>query len=71
MPLEADELIGLRDALIRARASGTRSVDYEGKRVTYATDSEMASALADLERRIARASRAPAGAVRFMTSKGV
>jgi len=71
MAIEGDELIALRDALVRARASGTRSVDYEGKRVTYGTDSEMAAALADLERRIARLSRAPAGAVRFLTSKGV
>lgn len=71
MPIEADELIALRDALFRARASGTRSVEYEGKRVTYGTDSEMAAALADLERRIARLSRAPVGAVRFLTSKGV
>lgn len=71
MPLEADEMIAMRDALIRARASGTRSVDYEGKRVTYATDTEMASALADLERRIAAATRPAAGAVRFLTSKGL
>lgn len=71
MPIEADELIALRDALIRARASGTRSVDYEGRRVTYATDSEMASALADLERRIAGTSRARTGSVRFVTSKGL
>lgn len=71
MPIEANELVALRDALVRARASGTRSVEYEGRRVAYGTDSEMAAALADLERRIARASCAPVGAVRFLTSKGI
>ncbi len=71
MPLDTDELTAMRDALIRARASGTRSLDYEGRRITYATDSEMAAALADLERRIASASRAPARAVRINASKGV
>lgn len=71
MPIQPDELITLRDALIRARASGTRSLEYEGRRVTYANDSEMASALADLERRIAGPTRAHIGAVRFHTLKGV
>lgn len=71
MPIDTDELIAMRDALIRARASGTRSVEFEGKRIGYGTDSEMAAALADLESRIARASRPPGGAVRFLTSKGV
>ena len=71
MPIAADELIALRDALIRARAAGTRSVEYDGRRVSYGTDAEMAAALADLERRISRAARIPVGAVRFMTSKGV
>ena len=30
----------------------TGTVEYDGKRITYATDGEMAAALADLERRI-------------------
>lgn len=71
MPIQPDELIALRDALIRARASGTRSVECEGRRVTYATDSEIASALADLERRIAGSNRTSLGAVRFLFSKGI
>lgn len=70
MPIAADELIVMRDALIRARASGTRIAEYDGKRVSYATDAEMAAALADLERRIAANGRIPARAVRFITSKG-
>lgn len=71
MPIQPDELIALRDALIRARASGTRSVECEGRRVTYAGDSEMASALADLERRIAAMTPHRVGALRFLGSKGV
>ncbi|WP_210878079.1 phage head-tail joining protein [Roseovarius autotrophicus] len=71
MPIEADELVQLRDALLRARAAGTRSLSYEGKSYTYASDSEMAAALADLERRIARATRPAPGALRFLTSKGL
>ncbi|MRH22640.1 hypothetical protein GH815_16810 [Rhodovulum strictum] len=69
--MEPEELVSLRDALLRARATGTRSVDYDGKRVTYATDAEMATALADLERRINASTRPRPGAVRFTTSKGV
>jgi hypothetical protein len=48
-----DEMIAQRDALLAARWRGVRSVDVEGRRVSYATDAEMAAALADLERRIA------------------
>lgn len=71
MAVDPAELEGLRDALIRARASGVRSTLYEGKRVEYATDAEMAAAIADLDRRIAQVS-APrrGGSVRFTTSKG-
>jgi len=71
MALPVAELIDLRDRLIRARASGTRQVDFNGKRVSYATDSEMAAALADLERRIAKAQRPSARALRVHTSKGL
>ncbi|PZX14596.1 phage head-tail joining protein [Celeribacter halophilus] len=69
--IAADELKTMRDALLRARATGTRSVEYDGHKITYATDSEMAAALADLERRIAIASRTPSRAVRLIPSKGV
>jgi hypothetical protein len=48
-----EEMIAQRDALLAARWRGVRSVDVEGRRVSYASDAEMAAALADLERRIA------------------
>ena len=50
-----DEMTAQRDALLAARYRGVRTVEYEARRVTYATDAEMAAALADLEKRIAAA----------------
>ncbi len=41
-----EELEALHDVLLKARYAGTRSVEYDGKRVTYASDAEMATALA-------------------------
>lgn len=52
-----------------ARFQGVRTVEYDGKRITYATDTEMANALADLERRIASTSRI--SVVRIQSNKGV
>ena len=46
------EMIARRDALLDARWRGVRTIEVEGRRVTYATDAEMAAAIADLERRI-------------------
>ena len=47
-----------------------RTVDYDGKRLTYASDAEMAVAIADLERRIVAAT-AQVSVVRVASSKGV
>jgi hypothetical protein len=52
-----DELKSRLGALLAARYSGTRSVSYDGKTVTYGTDAELAAAIADLERRIATLDR--------------
>lgn len=60
----------MRDALLAARASGVQSVTFDGHRTEYKSDGEMAAAIADLERRIALASRRP-GAVSFSSSKGM
>jgi hypothetical protein len=51
-----EELTVQRDALLAARYRGVRTVEVDGRRVTYATDAEMAAAITDLERRIALAS---------------
>lgn len=50
-----DELTAQREALLAARFRGVRTVEYAGRRVTYASDAEMAAAITDLERRMAGA----------------
>jgi hypothetical protein len=47
-----DAMIAAREALLAARYRGVRSVEIEGRRIIYATDAEMQSAITDLERRI-------------------
>ncbi len=56
---------------MEARYKGVHTVEYDGRRVTYATDMEMASALADLERRIAGLGGGRVSIVRIQSSKGV
>ncbi|SNT09053.1 phage head-tail joining protein [Antarctobacter heliothermus] len=48
-----DEFKIRHSALLAARYSGTRSVSYDGKTVTYGSDAELAAAIGDIERRIA------------------
>jgi hypothetical protein len=50
-----EELTAQRDALLAARYRGVRTVEIDGRRVTYASDAEMVAAVTDLERRIAAA----------------
>ena len=52
-----DDLKSRHSALLVARYSGTRSISYDGKTVTYGTDAELAAAISDIERRIAKAER--------------
>lgn len=72
MGIGTDELARLRDELIRARARGIRTLEYDGKRITYTSDAEMAAAIADLDRRITNATARGASprTVSFVTSKG-
>jgi hypothetical protein len=58
-----DDLKARHSALLAARYSGTRSVSYDGKTVTYGSDAELAAAIGDIERRIAKLQR---GAGRIM-----
>ena len=64
------QLTAWRDALMAARYRGVRSVEYDGKRISYASDREMAAALADLERRVAGAT-GRISVVRIQSSKGL
>jgi hypothetical protein len=65
------QLTAWRDALMAARYRGIRTVEYDGKRVTYATDGEMAAALADIDRKIAAVGGSHVTVVRIASSKGV
>lgn len=67
-----EEMKSRRDALLAARFRGLRTLEIEGRRITYASDAEMATALADLERRIAfETSGAPRRILRTRASKGL
>ncbi|MGY6548478.1 MAG: phage head-tail joining protein [Roseinatronobacter sp.] len=55
--MNLDDLKARHSALLAARYSGTRSVSYDGKTVNYGSDAELAAAIGDLERRIAKAER--------------
>ena len=68
---DTTQLTQWRDALMAARYKGVRTVEYDGKRVTYATDAEMANALADLDRKIASSGDSRVSVVRIQSSKGV
>jgi hypothetical protein len=52
-----DELKLRHSALLAARYSGTRSVSYDGKTITYGSDAELAAAIGDIERRMAKLER--------------
>jgi hypothetical protein len=66
------DLVAMKDALERARFSGTRSVMVDGITTEFKSDSEMKTALVDLNRKIASASGpAISPFVTFTTSKGV
>ena len=65
------KLSAWRDALMEARYKGVHTVEYDGRRVTYATDTEMANALADLERRIVGTGDGRVSVVRIQSSKGL
>lgn len=71
MPVALSDLTAMRDALVRARAQGMRKYEIEGLSVEYRSDSEMAAALADLDRRIATAGASRPRTLAFNTSKGL
>jgi len=47
-----EELTAQRDALLAARFRGVRTVEIDGRRVTYASDAELTAAITDIERRL-------------------
>ncbi|KTQ95129.1 hypothetical protein NS226_13145 [Aureimonas ureilytica] len=72
IPIERERLLRWRDELVEARLSGVREIqDQNGERIRYASDAEMARAIAAADRMIADATRRPASTIRFATSKGL
>lgn len=71
MAIDVGELKALLDALLRARFAGVRTVEIDGRRVTYASDAEMERAIADLERRIASEEGRQARRAYAITEKGL
>lgn len=55
MALTLEQMQTRLDALLDMRFRGVRETTVEGRRVSYATDSELAAAIRDLEKRIGRA----------------
>jgi hypothetical protein len=70
MPVDVAELEALRDALVKARAKGVRKTEIGDSSVEYRSDSEMAAAIADLDRRIAGAGPSRPRSIAFTSSKG-
>ena len=50
-----EEMQALLSALLGMRFGGVRSITYDGRQISYASDAELAAAIQDLERRIAAA----------------
>ena len=72
MAVTLADLTRWRDDLIEARMSGVREVtDSNGEGVRYASDREMASAIASADRMIAGLTRAAPNVIHFRTSKGL
>jgi hypothetical protein len=70
--MSLEEMTAQLGALLAARYRGVRTVEVDGRRITYATDAEMAAALADLEKRIAQAeSGTPRRRILTSASKGL
>lgn len=72
-----DELTAMRDALVRARATGLQTAEFTAgngtsRRLTYRSDAELVAALRDVERMLAAPFTAPPpNVIRFHTSKDI
>ena len=73
MAVSTADLTLWRDALVKARMSGTRRVrDTDGSEIEYRSDGEMRAAIAAANDMIAEAARPrPITTIRFNTSKGI
>lgn len=58
------------EKLRASRASGVTEISYDGESIRYRSDSEMAAAIADIERQIAAQTTKPVRSIRVGTNKG-
>jgi hypothetical protein len=65
------DLQALLDKLRMARASGLRAIQHGDERAEYKSDGEMATAIADIERRIAGLQGGRITTVKISSSKGL
>lgn len=61
MAIDLSELTAMRDALIRARAKGVRSLQLNGERVEFVSDGDFARRIAALDAEIAAQQGGAAG----------
>jgi hypothetical protein len=59
------------ETLRERRASAVAETEYDGRRVAYRSDAQLAAAIADLERQIAALTTPPVTTVRVAASKGL
>lgn len=57
MELTVEQMRGFLEKLYAARFSGVREVNFEGRRVVYPSDPELAAAIGELEQRIRQVER--------------
>jgi hypothetical protein len=57
MALTTEQMQARLDALLEMRFSGVRETSFEGRRLVYASDQELAAAIASLEARLRAALR--------------
>ncbi len=67
--MDLERMQALLTALQEARFAGLRSVSYDGKTVAYGSDAELATAMRDLEGRIAAVSGPSARRRRWAPSR--
>jgi hypothetical protein len=72
MATEAEKLQAQIDALEAARMAGVQEIfDQNGERLRYASGTDMATALANAERRLLALTKQPVNTIKFHTCKGL
>lgn len=70
MAIPVTDLETWRDALLKARLRGVRTVETDGHKVEYRSDAEMAAAIAAADAEIARRQNQRITDIKLSVSKG-